>query len=389
MKILYISSFIYRKNSSASIRNNKLIEGIVELGHSVDVITIKHFDDRIDSCLEKNHNQIGVNVLATYSVGESKVVNAGSNKLKSLLPKTFYRFLKNLLAYPDADKNWLKETYLIDTDYDYIISSSDTKTSHFIAKKILKDNDLKSKWIQIWGDPWAEDINLDFLTKLRVSFSEHNLLKEAHKVFYVSELTANDYKNKYPKIKNKIFTVGRSYYKEVFSDSQINEYELNIFYPGGINENRNIDTLCKSIDKHNQLCDFKIKLRICGHQSEEILRHYHTYSFIEFLGSKTIDEVNSELTRADCLLFIDNGAKSTQIPGKIFDYYGTNLPIIALVNPDNFAIKEFLLKDENTIIFNRNAQDIDLEKLLNVKKIERVNKYYSPILVAKRFLNEL
>lgn len=390
MKILYISSFIYRKNSSASIRNNKLIEGIAELGHTIDVITIKHSDERTDLCLQANHEKIGVNLLASYKIGENRVVNSGSSKLKKFLPKFLYNFLKNLLAYPDADKEWLGQSYLINDDYDYIVSSSDTKTSHFIADKILKTNNLKAKWLQIWGDPWAEDVNLDFLTKARVKLTEYNLLTKAYKIFYVSDLTAKDYKMKYPKIKSKIFTVGRSYFKEILSNSNFEaKGVLNILYPGGINENRNIHSFCQSVEQFNQSSKVKIKLTICGYQSDKVLYDYQKYSFIDFLGSKNIDEVNLQYGRSDCLLFIDNGVKSTQIPGKIFDYYGTNLPIIALVVNDNIGLKEFLEKDDNTIIFSKNAHPYELYQLLDLKKVERVNRYYSPKAVAERFLNEL
>ena len=88
--------------------------------------------------------------------------------------------------------------------FDYIISSSDSKTSHFIAREIIKSNNLIVPWIQIWGDPWSDDIgikNCNFLTKYRIKKNEKKLLKEADKIFYISELTANKIKDKFYKCK--------------------------------------------------------------------------------------------------------------------------------------------------------------------------------------------
>ena len=45
MKILYITTAYILRNSSAAIRNNSLVNGLIELGHEVDVLTVKWPDD--------------------------------------------------------------------------------------------------------------------------------------------------------------------------------------------------------------------------------------------------------------------------------------------------------------------------------------------------------
>ncbi|PAO30083.1 hypothetical protein, partial [Vibrio vulnificus] len=128
--------------------------------------------------------------------------------------------------------------------------------------------------------------------------------------------------------------------------------------------------------------------KICGHQNENVVRLYSSYGFIKFLGVKNIDEVYSEFLNSDFLLFVDNGKSSTQIPGKIFDYYGSNLPIIALISAGNEKMKDFLEKDQRSVILTRgNIHDISFVR--NMKTLDNVNEYYSPESVARRFLDEV
>jgi len=390
MNILYVSSFVYRKNSSAAIRNNKLIEGLVSIGNKVDVLTIDYNSEWTDSALLENIKRLGVSV-NSYDISSVNEITTDSNKkkIKKYLPKFIYTLIKNIIAFPDVDKKWLYKDILIDDKYDVVISSSDTKTSHYVAEKLFKKQKLKAKWIQIWGDPWASDVNLDFFTKKIVSLFEYNLLKKAHEVFYVSELTTLEYKNKFPSFAHKIGCIGRSYYKKLIVDSSIKrENEVSIFYPGSLNENRSIIKFCESIENFNANNEKKIKLNICGHQSEDTIERYEKYTFVRLLGTKSVDEVYSQFSESDFLLFVDNGIRSTQIPGKLFDYYGTNLPIIALVSNGNLKMKDFLSKDGRTIIINKD-DDEDLNIIFKVNINNEVNEYYSPESVARRLLNEL
>uniref|UniRef100_UPI000BDCF584 glycosyltransferase family 4 protein n=6 Tax=Vibrio vulnificus TaxID=672 RepID=UPI000BDCF584 len=247
MNILYISSFVYKKNSSAAIRNNKLIEGLVSLGCKVSVLTINYSDEWTDKALLENHRRLNISIFSSDILSASDITsNSSKQTIKKFLPKEVYKLMKNLVAFPDVDKDWLKEIFNIEDKYELVISSSDTKTSHFVAEKIFNEHKLKSKWVQIWGDPWATDVNLDFFTRKCVSLSESRLLKKASKIFYVSELTSLEYKDKYPEISDKIHHVGRSFYKKIaVNKSNTQKDSITIFYPGALNDNRVITDLCE------------------------------------------------------------------------------------------------------------------------------------------------
>jgi hypothetical protein len=390
MNILYVSSFVYRKNSSAAIRNNKMIEGLVSIGNSVDVLTVNYSEEWTDSALLESHKKLGVSVNYQDVFSVNNIATDSSKKrLKQYLPKSFYTFIKNVVAFPDVDKKWLDKDIFIEDKYDIVISSSDTKTSHYVVEKIFNKQVLKAKWVQIWGDPWASDVNLDFFTKKLVGSFEYKLLKKAYKVFYVSELTTKEYKNKFPSISHKISYVGRPYYKKLFVDTSTHRInEFSIFYPGSLNENRSIVNFCENIKKFNSSNERQIKLNICGYQTESILELYQKYNFVHFLGVKSVDEVYSQFSESQFLLFVDNGVSSTQIPGKLFDYYGTNLPIIALLSNGNTIMKEFLSKDRRTIVVDKDNQD-NLDFIFKIDTANEINEYYSPQSVAWRLLNEL
>lgn len=390
MNILYVSSFVYRKNSSAAIRNNKLVEGLIELGHSVDVFTIDPGEEWTDKDLWDNHEKIGVSVkiFDVYSKNRNDKIGK-KNRIKKILPKAIYSIIKNLIAFPDADKNWLKKDLYVQNEYDLIISSSDTKTSHFVASEILKQSKLKSKWVQVWGDPWETDVNLDLISKKIVGFFERKILRQADKVFYVSELTAREYVSIYPDFGDKIRYVGRSYYKKLIVDfDTLNEKEISIFYPGSLNANRDIVDFCESIKEYNRTDNRIIKLNICGHQSDDVIKRYAKYDFVFFMGVKTIDEVYENFNNSHFLLFIDNGVASTQIPGKLFDYYGTNLPILALITNGNESLKDYLANDGRTMMLERDSA-FDMSTIFEFPFTNEVKGSLSPRNVAMRFLNEL
>ena len=53
--ILYVTTSYLLKNNSASIRNNSLVKGLLELGYNVDVYTVKWPDELLSSYFVKEN----------------------------------------------------------------------------------------------------------------------------------------------------------------------------------------------------------------------------------------------------------------------------------------------------------------------------------------------
>lgn len=79
-------------------------------------------------------------------------------------------------------------------EYDLAISLSFPPVSHHLLYRLLKKKHIATKrWIQIWEDPWCQDLVFRSLNDERAikkaRAEEAHLLKVAEKVIYVSPIT--------------------------------------------------------------------------------------------------------------------------------------------------------------------------------------------------------
>lgn len=388
MKILYISSLIFRKASSASIRNTGLIKGMSENGLEIDVMTIKYPDEKEDRYLyEKLQNKIyysHLKVLNKYYNYTNKKAENKEIKSKIILRKIMKQvkeIIKKIYFFPDIDKEWIGEYKKLDIEYqkyDLIISSSDTKTSHYIAEKIKRKN-KDIKWFQIWGDPWSSDIGLGKISKIRARVAEKKILLKADKIFYVSPFTLIDIKKQYPEFKNKMHYIPRGYLEELKSDFQSNE--IVITYTGVLNKNRDISIFLNKIENYNKnINEKKIKLKIYGEIEESIKKQILKYTFVELYESVSFEKIKEIYKKTTILLFLDNGKNTTQIPGKIYDYLGTDRKILCIFKEKN-EIYEYFKKNKELLVYQEN--ELKLSEVINSKE-RQINKEYSNKYIAEK-----
>lgn len=386
MKILYITTSLFR-NESASLRNISLLNGLIENNIEVDVLTLG-FNNEDKVLIDLLAKEVGIIKIPIPFFNKLHMQNKVNEKLKN--KDRFYKIkkiIKDILFFPDTLSESIKKSKDINLKkYDYIVSSSDSKTSHFIAKDIiLKQKDNIIPWIQIWGDPWQSDIglsNIDFITRNRIKYHERNLIKSATKVFYISELTSNYIKKIYPEFRNKIEVLPRSYVQKIESKGE-SQNNIIFSYTGTI-LNRNLEPIISCIEEYNKLNKKKIELRFYGiNEKLEILEK----SFIKVYPRISFEKILKVYKNSDVLIYIDNLGKTTQIPGKIYDYFGTDKVILGLY--ENDQIKEYLEKFQR-IEFYRNIKDkINLEKIIYEIGKKKILKEFSPKNVAKEFMNKI
>lgn len=393
MKILYVSSLIFKKSSSASIRNIGLIEGLVENNIDVEILTIKYPERLEDGYLKNKLKNLKIyysdlKILNSYLSSKNEL---NGEKKVNIIKKMIYKginiikpVIKDLYFFPDVDKEWISEfdkLHIDFTQYDLIISSSDTKTSHYIGEKIKKSNPL-IPWFQIWGDPWASDIGLKGLRKLRAKIKEGKLLEKADKVFYVSPFTVAEMKMKYKKFQPKINYIPRGFLEEVIAKNT-SKKELIMTYTGVLNENRNITPFLEKIKEYNEINKKKIIFKLYGSINEDYLKKLKEYKFFEYMGSVSFEKIKEVYRKSDYLLFIDNGGNTTQIPGKIYDYLGTNRKIVCLFKKEN-KISDYFKNKLNLLVFTN--ENIDMEKIIKSDD-GKVNLDFSNKKIAKTLLN--
>lgn len=337
MKILYILSRPLEINTSASIRNRATIMGLVELGHHVDLFTTQ--PDRNHSAYDASMTLDGVNVTYVELQGIQKIARVG-RKLRFLAPlkRYVYEWLRKREVY-DNLKGIVNFTDRIDLEreqYDYIISSSDPKSSHLFVETLLKEqrSSFSGKWIQIWGDPFLGDITLAAGSNMRkIRQEEQRLLQSADKVIYVSRLTLQQQKAQYPESSHKMQYLPIPYLKKL--DLPVRSLkeatEIKLVYCGDYTASvRNIMPLYRGVSEMEN-----VHLTICGNSDMQLKSNDHV-TVMPRQPYAVVEELERE---ADILVHLSNSSGG-QIPGKIYQYSATNKPILFVLDGDSDVIRQ-------------------------------------------------
>lgn len=364
-KILYITSFYEQKSNSAAIRNNAWVNGLIELGNDVTVLTVE-WPAQFKSRYLVSNNKAEVKRTYLKELNFLKSTTKLVNKKTSNFINKIRPIIRDVVFFPDICKGWVKKFEMpLDKDFDIIISSSDFKSSHLIGEKIKEKYPLK-KWIQIWGDPWADDINLRNFIKFRARNRERYLLSKANLIVYISPLTKDVMVSRYPKIKDKTIFIPRGYYKDIIKTNKIDK-NINILYTGGISgySGRNIYPLLNSIERYNDGKRIQIKVHLYSTLTFDMKMELDKYKCVRYCDSVDYEDILDLYSHYDILLFLSNDQGSTQIPGKLFDYLGTQLPILCLLANDDNPLKDYLKKFNKCIILNNN-ENVITEQLSNI-----------------------
>ncbi len=351
MKILYVVSRPLEINTSASIRNRATILGLVDNGHEVEVLTTE--PDRNHPAFDGQMSVDDVARMHYVKLGGSQRIARMGRKFSFLRPiKDFaYRWmtrheiydnLKGIVAYTDAIS-------LQNAQYDLIISSSDPKSSHLFVMKLLEKQKeaFQGNWIQIWGDPFLADITQTNKNSKLIKAEERRLIHAADLVFYVSRLTMNQQKMLYPEYSRKMRYTPIPYIEEHLTKNRklSASTELNLAYCGDYSPTvRNLVPLYDTVNNNAGL-----RLVICGDSTEPLSNTQN----VVVRGRVSFETVRSVENEADILVFLAN-RKGAQIPGKIYQYAGTNKPVLFILDGDENSLKE-QFEHYGRFIFTRNT----------------------------------
>lgn len=380
MKILYVVSRPLEINTSASIRNRATILGLIENGHTVDLFTTE--PDRNHSAYDESLVPEGIRVKYVHLGGTQNLARV-SRKMKILRPiKGFvYKWMNRHEVYDNLKGivNHIEDIDLKIENYDVIISSSDPKSSHLFVERLLENekDSFKGRWIQIWGDPFLGDItrndkkNLEIIRK-----EERRLLRGADKIVYVSELTKKEQQKLYPESKDKM-----SYYPIPYMNE--NTYQLRnlksiptveLAYCGDYNVAvRNILPLYNAVKKMNN-----VHLTICGGSDKPV----ESCENVSVYGRVPFEKVHEIEEKADILVHLSN-LLGSQIPGKIYQYSGTNKPILFILDGEVKKIEDQFEKYKRYVFVRNNIESISegIEMVMSEEK-----KYYSVNAFSKKYI---
>lgn len=376
MKILFVSTAPLEYGSSSNMRNIALLKGFIENNHEVCTLTP---EPQKDSALYDD-TICDIKITQKYFIPFSTVHSAVTIKKnkKSIIKKFIFSVAKKLKIY-DFRSSLANKTIKIEEKFDIVISSSDPKSSHLVAEKLIKNNPgITKKWIQYWGDPFADDINnKGYIPKCFIKREEKRILGLADYVLYVSPFTLKKQQKLYSEYSNKMLFLPIPYNKPIIYKKSKNK-KIKIGYFGDYySRNRSIMAL------YNTIKNRKEELIICGNSDLQL----EEYPNIKLMPRVSLEEVRKQEENSDILVCICN-KKGTQIPGKIYHYSATNKPIMILLDGDRQKDLKTYFTSFNRFIICRNEEK-DIVRALN--EFKKANNEYSPLnkLNPKNLVQEL
>lgn len=332
MKVLFVTLCALETNTSVTKSNLGLLKGLKDLGYDVTIImpeisdALAYYDNYYD--------------LSSYKVIRFKCGGLGNkvaalNQSSSVLKKYLVRQLRSVyqkISIFDRTKeyiNYASSIPVYEEYYDILLSTSDPKTSHLFAKRMI-DSGLKyGKWIQHWGDPLYGDISRSLIyPKFYLKRVEKSIIRNANTIVYVSPFTAEEQKNNYPDFANKIrFVPLACDDEEIDANKNCETLGLvNAVYLGDYSSHiRNIIPLYEAVKRMDN-----IHLTIAG-GTDLSLSSTKNITILPRVSTNTVKELES---KASILISIGNLC-GTQIPGKLYYSASSQKNILVTIDGDN------------------------------------------------------
>lgn len=390
MKILLVAGSCLQINSSANLCHLSYINGLLDAGHIVDLLTVSPKNLNIDNSMSipkvrniyefeaSKYEQLGAakksEVIKTAEKKQSDNSKRASvphlllSKLKNSIKKVF----RNMYGVHGMEIMWYLKAckFKSDEKYDYVISLAYPPVSHLLAEKLIKRKKIVAdKFIQIWEDPWYADIyGLNHTEKVRKE--EERLLKSADRVCYVSPLTLMYQKEAFPKSQDKMYWQPLpSYYRG--EDVELDFSELFFGYFGDYTSQvRNLRPFYNVAVKHN------LKTNICGSSD----CGFTSDGNVAVYPRMPLSKLKKYEDEANVLVFVCN-LKGGQIPGKIYQYSATSKMILFILDgteEEQKIIREYFEKFER-YVFCQNTEESIAEAIDKLKALSVDSRYSRPM----------
>lgn len=264
-------------------------------------------------------------------------------------------WLRANLIIPDPRVFWVKPSVkflsdLVDAgQFQAIITTGPPHSMHLIGRDLKRKSGIF--WLADFRDPWSQWEFLDKLpmqdyVKKKHKELEKSVLKEADLVTTISPTFQNDL---YKIASRNIELLTNGYDSEdipkEFKPVEKKANRLKLVYSGIIDSIRNPMPLLHAMREEFKPLDEDVSFTFVGRVSDQIVDQINQDSWLKshvhFAGYVTHEEVFDFYAKADALVLILTNTKNAQgnIPGKLFEYLSTNLPVIALGDPEGDSSK--------------------------------------------------
>ena len=371
MNVLVVVGTCLRQNSSANLCHISYINGLLELGHNVDLVTVDEKDYPVDSSItipdvDNLYTYYGLSLYEKLSAKKKNTVfddntdnKNTSNQSKKIRLRSILSFMVNKLkkiwwySYGPycTNKVWSNRASNFKSDklYDYVISIAYPAASHRTVKRLICKNNIKhKKWIQIWEDPWSTDLFYYNGKYKIIENAERKIVRQSDKVVYVSPITLQIQKRLFPDSAEKMawFPLP-SYYSSVNYDMDLSEHKTYGYFGDYVSHIRNLEPFYNSAVKTG------LALNICGNSDMD----FKSNDNIHIYPRLSLDKLKPIEDQTNVLVFLCN-LHGGQIPGKIYQYSATNKIILFILDgteEEKRIIKDYF-KQYNRFIFCDNDE---------------------------------
>ena len=293
--------------------------------------------------------------------------SAGVISNKNSLKNKVLNWIRGNIFIPDPKVYWVKSSVkflkkkIKEEGIRYIITTGPPHSMHLIGLALKKQNP-GLKWIADFRDPWSE---LDLLDEFHLSESsrdkhkklEREVLQTADMTLTVSESWVNDLKRLGAK---NVALITNGYDSTDFNLKLKKTDKLIIGHYGLLNHLRNPINLWETLNqlcKENKELNSKLEIHLSGNIDADVISKIKSYTYlkgkVKELGYLSHTQVLQEYNEASVLLLLlfNSDTGKGNYPGKIFEYFAAQKPILAF-GPSESDTGNLIAKTNSGIYFS-------------------------------------
>ena len=385
MKILFIACYSPFINNSAAIRTLQYLNKLSNTeGMEVHLLTVdfpadsRYYDENLAKMID---DKVKVHLISGGAIFNKLMPRKqGLEKHKSFYGGKKFKYLQRIkknFAIPDMYIGWARKAgkYAVQImkkeKFDVIFSMHEPPSSHLCAyyvKKRFRD----VKWITYWSDPWLKDstrINSNLIKSHIEKKLESKVIRYADKFLFVTEPNRDDYINTYGLDKKLTYIVSRGFELEFYTGLEkedvptyIQKEKINIVYAGEIftklRDIRPFISAVKRLRSENIELYNRLNILFFGNiDNENIKEELEKIDRVRVEGRIPFNEAVKYMVNSEVLLLFGN-KNSTQIPAKIYDYFGTKAKIFIIYGDNNDPIKKIVEENKKCICKNNDEHEI-------------------------------
>ena len=360
MKKVLITAYHYPPLGGGGVfRSLKFSRYLPEFGYKPYVLTVKNPLLRQKDPFLMNEIPGEVEIFRTFSF-EHRIFRA---------PRHFLNISLKWFFIPDENIGWLptavsKGKKLIKKNNIDVIFASGPVWTTFLIGYLLKKKTKKPLIID-FRDPWLHNSNVKYPTTFH-EFIERKMEKavvtQANYITVVSDLIKDDLIKRYPFAASKIETITNGFDPKDFENlnSQKKTKKFTITYTGsiyGLRTARFFLIGLKELIVQNNGLEKNIEVFFIGNfgtGTARLVRELQLEKYVKLRGQMSHKKCLEYLMSSDVLLLLITSKEN--LTGKMFEYFASQKPIIAISPIDGLASKLIRSINAGTVIPPRNIE---------------------------------